>query len=94
MTATRLSDDDYVDAMVRVARADPSVARVLREIVSLDAPVRASALDLVGAHLKIHSAAGDVLDCVGALKRDAVAHRLAERLGSTDAPSQGTPPAA
>jgi hypothetical protein len=56
--------------------------------------VRASALDLVGAHLKIHSAAGDVLDCVGALKRDAVAHRLAERLGSTDAPSQGTPPAA
>jgi hypothetical protein len=31
---------------------------------------------------------------VGALKRDAVAHRLAERLGPTDAPSQGTPPAA
>ncbi|MBI1963953.1 MAG: hypothetical protein HYS37_11320, partial [Candidatus Rokubacteria bacterium] len=49
--------------------------------VTLDGAVRASALDLVGAHLTIHSAAGDVLDCVDALKRDEVARRLAERLG-------------
>jgi hypothetical protein len=94
MTAARLSDDEYVDAIVRVAQADPSIGRVLREIVSLATEVRASALDLVSAHLKIHSAAGDVLDCVDALKRDAVARRLAERLGSADAPSQGAPPAA
>ncbi len=77
----KLSDDEYVDAIVEVCARDPSVARVLREIVSLDAPVRSSALDLVGAHLRVHSAAGDVLDCVAALKRDGVAGRLAERLG-------------
>ncbi len=94
MTPTELGDDEYVDAIVHVAQADQSIARVLREIVSLDAPVRASALDLVGAHLKVHSAAGDVLDCVDALKRDAVARRLAERLGSADAPTPGAPPAA
>ena len=58
MTAGRLSDDDYVDAIIRVAQADPSIGRVLREIVSLATEVRASALDLVSAHLKIHSAAG------------------------------------
>ena len=77
----RLSDDEYVDAIVQVCERDPSVARVLREIVSLDGAVRASALDLVGAHLRVHSTAGDVLDCVDALKRDAIAARLAERLG-------------
>lgn len=81
MTPTTLSDDEYVDAIVQVAEADQSIARVLREIVSLDAAVRSSALDLVGAHLRIHSASGDVLDCVGALKRDRVAQRLAARLG-------------
>lgn len=77
----KLSDGEYVDAIVLVCERDPSVARVLREIVSLDTAVRSSALDLVGAHLRVHSAAGDVLDCVDALKRDAVAQRLAERLG-------------
>lgn len=77
----KLSDGEYVDAIVLVCERDPSVAHVLREIVSLDAAVRSSALDLVGAHLRVHSAAGDVLDCVDALKRDAVAQRLAERLG-------------
>lgn len=77
----KLGDDEYVDAIVLVCERDPSVARVLREIVSLDTAVRSSALDLVGAHLRVHSAAGDVLDCVDALKRDAVAQRLAERLG-------------
>jgi hypothetical protein len=81
MTPVTLSDDEYVDAIVHVAQADQSIARVLREIVSLETEVRASALDLVGAHLRIHSAAGDVLDCVIALKRDTVARRLAERLG-------------
>ncbi|MBI4254289.1 MAG: hypothetical protein HY616_04395 [Candidatus Rokubacteria bacterium] len=76
-----LSPDELLEAMVQVAERDPSIARVLREIVTLDGAVRASALDLVGAHLTIHSAAGDVLDCVDALKRDEVARRLAERLG-------------
>lgn len=76
-----LSRDELVDVIVQVAERDASIARVLREIVSLDAAVRASALDLVGAHLRIRAASGDALDCVGALKRDDVARRLAERLG-------------
>jgi len=75
------SPDELVDTIVQVAERDASIARVLREIVSLDTAVRASALDLVGAHLRIHSAAGDALACVDALKRDDVARRLAERLG-------------
>ena len=75
------SPDELVDTIVQVAERDASIARVLREIVSLETAVRASALDLVGAHLRVHSAAGDVLDCVDALKRDDVARRLAERLG-------------
>ena len=76
-----LGADELVDTIARVAERDASIARVLREIVSLETAVRASALDLVGAHLRVHSAAGDVLDCVDALKRDDVAPRLAERLG-------------
>ncbi len=94
MTQVGLSDDELVDAIMQVAEADHSIARVLREIVTLDSVVRVSALDLVGAHLKIHSAAGDVLDCVDALKRDTVARRLAERLASADTPGRGVPPAA
>ena len=77
----KLADDEYVDAIVQVCERDPSVARVLREFVCLDAAVRSSALDLIGAHLRIHSAAGDVLDTVEALKRDEIARRLAESLG-------------
>lgn len=74
-------ENEFVDAILQVAARDASIARVLREICGLDGAVRASALDLVGAHLRIHSAAGDVLDCVLALKRDDVARRIAERLG-------------
>lgn len=82
MTAlARLTDDEYVSAIVQVCDRDPSVARVLREIVSLDAAGRTSALDLVGAHLRVRAASGDVLDTLEALKRDAVARRIAERLG-------------
>jgi hypothetical protein len=77
----KLGDDEVVDAIVQVCERDPSVARVLREIVSLEAGVRSSALDLVGAHLRIRAAAGDVLDTVEALKRDEIARRLAARLG-------------
>ena len=73
--------DAFVDTVLEVAARDLSIARVLREISSLDGAVRASALDLVGAHLRLRGAAGDVLDCVAALKRDDVARRLAERLG-------------
>jgi DNA-binding FrmR family transcriptional regulator len=73
--------DAYVDAIVQAAERDASVARVLREICALDGDVRAGALELVGAHLRTHAAAADVLECVRALREDAVARRIAERLG-------------
>jgi hypothetical protein len=86
MAGPALTPDEYVDAIVQVAERDASVARVVREIVSLDASVRSSALDLVAAHLRVHSAAGDVIDCIDALKRDVVAERIAARLA---APREG-----
>lgn len=73
--------DAYVDAIVQAAERDASIARVLREICALDGNVRAGALELVGAHLRTHAAAADVLECVRALREDAVARRIAERLG-------------
>jgi hypothetical protein len=89
-----LTPDEYVDAIVQVAERDASIGRVLREILSLDGAVRSSALDLVAAHLRLHSAAGDVLDCIDALKRDAVAQRICERLGALPSVPGGptTPP--
>ena len=89
-----LSPDEYVDAMVQAAERDVSIGRVLREILSLDGAVRSSALDLVAAHLRVHSAAGDVLDCIDMLKRDAIAERLSERLAARTPDSGGptTPP--
>jgi DNA-binding FrmR family transcriptional regulator len=73
--------DGYVDAIVQAAARDASIARVLREICALDSDVRAGALELVGAHLRTHAAAADVLECVRALREDAVARRVAEQLG-------------
>lgn len=73
--------DAYVDAIVQAAERDVSIARVLREICALDGDVRAGALELVGAHLRTHAASADVLECVRALREDAVARRIAERLG-------------
>ena len=73
--------DEYVDTMVRAAEGDPSIARVLREICALGGDVRAAALELVAAHLRTQAAAPDVLDCVRSLREDAVARRIAERLG-------------
>ena len=73
--------DAYIDAIVQAAARDASNARVLREICALDGDVRAGALELVGAHLRTHAAAADVLECVRALREDAVARRIAERLG-------------
>ena len=73
-------DEGYVEAIVQAAERDTSIARVLREICALDSAVRAGALELVGAHLRT-SAAADVLQCVQALREDAVARRIAERLG-------------
>ena len=70
-----------VEAMIQVALRDASIARVLREICALEGAVRAGALELVGAHLRTHAAAADVLACVQALREDEVARRLAERLG-------------
>jgi len=89
-----LSPDEYVDAMTQAAERDASIGRVLREILSLDGAVRSSALDLIAAHLRVHSAAGDVLDCIDMLKRDAIAQRLSERLAArTPAPGgPATPP--
>ena len=86
-----LSPDDYIDAMVQAAERDASIGRVLREILGLDGAVRSSMLDLVAAHLRVHSAAGDVLDCIGMLKRDAIAERLAERLAPARPPAPGGP---
>lgn len=73
--------DSYVEAIVQAAERDASIARVLREICALDGAVRAGALELVGAHLRTNAAAADVLECVQALREDAVARRIAERLG-------------
>ena len=86
-----LTPDEYVDAIVQVAERDASIGRVLREILSLDGVVRSSALDLVAAHLRVHSAAGDVLDCIDALKRDAVVQRISERLGAALPSAPGGP---
>lgn len=73
--------DDYVRTIIDVAERDASIARVLREICALEADVRGSALDLVGAHLSAQAAAGDVLECVQALRREEVARAIAARLG-------------
>jgi hypothetical protein len=72
---------EYVDVIVRVAAGDPSIARVLREIVGLDAALRAVALDLVAAHLRARDADDDVLACVAALREDEVARRISVALG-------------
>jgi DNA-binding FrmR family transcriptional regulator len=71
----------YVEAIIQAAERDASIATVLREICALDGAVRAGALELVGAHLRTHAAAADVLQCVQALREDTVARRIAERLG-------------
>jgi hypothetical protein len=76
-----VTEAPYVETIIRVAERDASIARVLREICALDADVRAGALELVGAHLRTQHAATDVLECVRALREDAVARRIAERLG-------------
>jgi len=73
--------ETYVEAIVQAAERDASIARVLREICALEGAVRAGALELVGAHLRTHAAAADVLQCVQALREDVVARRIAERLG-------------
>ena len=72
---------DYVATILEVAERDASIARVLREICALDAGVRGSALDLVGAHLRTQATAPDVLACVQALRREEVARAIAARLG-------------
>jgi hypothetical protein len=73
--------DDYVRTIIDVAERDASIARVLREICALEPDVRGSALDLVGAHLRAQAVAGDVLECVRALRREEVARAIAARLG-------------
>jgi hypothetical protein len=76
-----VSSHDYVETIIQAAERDASIARVLREICALDGAVRAGALELVGVHLRTQAAAGDVLECVRALREDAVARRIVERLG-------------
>ena len=75
-----ISEQD-IEAIVQVAERDASIARMLREICTLDGAVRAGALELVGAHLRTQAAAADVVECVLALREEAVARRIAERLG-------------
>ena len=70
-----------VEAIIAAAQRDQSIARVLREICALEATVRAGALELVGAQLRTHAAAADIIAVVQALRRDEVARRIAERLG-------------
>jgi hypothetical protein len=72
--------DVSVDLILQVAERDESIARVLREICSLDGAARGSALDLVGAHLGSR-VPRDVAACIDALRGDDVARRIAERLG-------------
>jgi hypothetical protein len=74
---------EYVDVILHVAARDASIARVLREICTLDAATRATALGFVAAHLRTRRTPQDVLDCVAMLRRDDVARRLAEALSST-----------
>jgi hypothetical protein len=76
-----MASEEYVRAILEVAGRDASIARVLREICALEGGVRASALDLVGAHLRATSASADVLDCVQALRQDDVARAIIARLG-------------
>ena len=76
-----MTGERYVETIIQAAERDASIASVLREICALDGAVRAGALQLVGAHLRTRAAAGDVLECVQALSEDAVARRIAERLG-------------
>jgi len=73
--------NEYLRTILEVAERDASIARVLREICALEGGLRASALDLVGAHLRATSAAADVLDCVQALRHDEVARAIVARLG-------------
>jgi hypothetical protein len=74
---------EYVDAILRVAASDPSIAHVLREICTLAGPLRATALDLVAAHLRARAVDRDILECVAALRRDEVASRIAAALGAS-----------
>ena len=82
-----MTDEPYVDAIIQVAERDASIAGVLREICALDAGVRAGALELVDAHLRTQAAAADILHVVQALREDAVARRIAERLGPPSPPA-------
>ena len=86
-----IMNDAYVDTILEVAARDDSIARVLREICSLDGAARGSALDLVGAHLRTQAAGREVLECVQALRRDEVARRIMERLGGPEAPGRPDP---
>ena len=72
---------ELVDVILQVAARDASIASVLREICALDAAVRTSALELVAAHLRTRAVPPDVLECVAALRDDAVAYRIREGLG-------------
>jgi hypothetical protein len=72
---------EYVAAILKVAAGDASIARVLREICTLDGAVRTTALDLVAAYLQARAAAADILEVVAALRRDEVARSIAEALG-------------
>ncbi|MGH7388275.1 MAG: hypothetical protein ACREM3_02295 [Candidatus Rokuibacteriota bacterium] len=72
-----------VDLMIQVAEQDPSIARVLREICTLEGGVRSLALDLVAARLRTHARSRDLLEAIATLRRDDVARRIGEALAGT-----------
>ena len=80
MATLTQEQEAYVSTIVAVAERDDSIARVLREICALDGSVRGGALDLVGGYLR--TADHEVTACLEALRRDEIARRIAERLGS------------
>jgi hypothetical protein len=73
---------EYVDVILQVAARDASIAAVLREICALDGATRSTTLGLVAAHLRTRNAGQDVLDCIGLLRQDAIAQRIAEALAT------------
>ena len=79
MSGISAEQEAYVATIIAAAERDDSIARVLREICSLDGAVRGGALDVVGGHLR--TAGREVMECLDALRRDEIAHRIAERLG-------------
>ncbi len=71
---------EYVDVILQVASRDASIAGMLRQLCELPASVRTSALDVMAVHLRLRDTPDDVLECLAALRDDALARRIGEGL--------------